>query len=220
MEILRRIRAGLALDDSLNSDAEMRAFAERSYAMCVRWFGRHADQDWPVELVFGRENGCWRNSLLRCYTIVVGRHNETTEQRVATIAHEVYHRTTMLKKTARVQLWIDEMMAFLASQHALIETGYREYSTQRAEWYRSEPRLGSMEELWDAAPLRRGFQFIYPAGLPETAAVIGMSLETRIDWSQVRLLVNAPDWANWLQRLPRECAEHAAAVLSSKPADL
>jgi len=76
----------------LEDEPELRAFGDRAYTHCVEWFGQPADPQRPYVLVRGVDRSSRYAPRGRLYYIVASRHCKTQSQRLAAVAHEMFHR--------------------------------------------------------------------------------------------------------------------------------
>jgi hypothetical protein len=196
--------------------SELRLFLSQTYQLYTEWFGIPIDARLPTVLVTGEFDACYRNRLLCEYTIVVRSDYESPEQRCAAIAHELYHRVTCRLGGLRRLQWLDEMLAFLASDHALRFNGMSEYADLRRDCYvNSTPRLTlAQAKRARSKRLALGFGgFRYPDGFGAAVALLGISLLEATTWSDIRSITRHRSWTDWLVSMPTEVRKRASQIL-------
>ncbi len=114
-------------------DPHLLDFSKQAYNWCVTWFGIPVDELWEYEILIASMSGCSRQKLFKYYTIYIDKRNKSIEQKMAIIAHEVYHRVTIPKNSLRRIVWVDEMVAFLVSDRILMMSGLEQYAEYRKQ---------------------------------------------------------------------------------------
>ncbi len=197
-------------------DAELQLFAQQAYRYCIDWFGVPLDDNWRYVLVDGSFDGCAHNRILREYTIVIRSDYAYPEQKKAAIAHEMYHRMTLLKEGLRESAWIDEMLAFLVSQRILSNQGMLEYANLRLQRQLNSKYRLDLSSLQKAQRKRILFGLggiTYPQGFASAVACLGTELEAKLGWSTINYLVQCRTWEEWFAKLPPESKSDASALL-------
>jgi hypothetical protein len=217
VKLFRRWQATLAAYDEVpQSHTEIHRFAARAYEMCATWYGPPQDAHKPYTLLYGPCTALTLDPLKQVYRVVVSEGNQTDEQKCAAIAHEIYHRVTFLCAGLRRTLWVDEMMAFLTSQHVLIEIGFGDYAMTRRKAYTSRPLILAVDALGRAKRRRILFGIggiSYPEGFAAGVATVGCQLEDIVGWDHMRQVLACRDWQEWLLSLPPRKRAQAGRLL-------
>ena len=188
---------------SIVEDKNLLDFCNVAYDSCVRWFGTPQDEDWPTELFRMNNARCYRIQRSKKYIITTCSHYTTINQDKATIAHEMFHRVTALYPEMKINLWIDEMLAYLTSRQILIEIGLGSYSN-----YRDSIILQSNQKL-DINTLKnyRKSKTIFfskkqKASFYNSTSVLGIELMYHLEWEHICNLVPSKSLDQWLLSLP------------------
>jgi hypothetical protein len=202
-------------------DEELDAIAPRIYARCVDWFGPPIDPNWPYQIMGGPFGTTTRDFFAKRYIITIPTDCKTLEQRVAVLAHEMYHRVTMHRDGLRRQLWIDEMMAEVTTLKFLREAGFTWYANQwLCSLYDNPPALdmrdlqrGSRHKsgLWNALGIEHHDEFY------DKVALIGVELQRLVGWEQICRIVHCRTWDEWLASLSADLRAEVCDLLALTP---
>ena len=204
----------LIADPTPINDPDLLAFAGRTLSNLYTWFGHPCDPTWPVVIVYGGCEMCGRNRILREYSIVLRGAYPNEAMRLAALAHELYHRATMIRRGLRSQLWIDEMLAFLTSQRILELEGAGAYAEQRFQHLHQRYQPLDLHVVQSVRTKRRWFGPIeYPIGFSASVARLGVDLQRIVGWRAACSLVAHSDFADWLASLPADRRAPAATTL-------
>ncbi len=209
-----------AIDMQINMNPiegrELQLFAERVSEVYRDWFGPPADPHWPAVLVAAAFEKCVRNFVLREYTVSIYYKLEREEEKKASIAHELYHRATMRFPGLRKQMWLDELLAFLATMHILKREGLTEF----AEAYRNSLCLGyapmdvhSLQRSRTKRSWRTLGGIVYPPRFLATVANVGTALDNLLEWHEICGLVTYREWRQWLNTLPPDVRPQTIELL-------
>ena len=202
--------------EDLSADSEIMAFAEKAYRHCEEWFGTPEDAHWRYELFRGPRSSATRNPLTQSYLLLIREPWYDPEETYGSIAHEMYHRFTTRWKTLRRILWVDEMVAFLTTQHILIEEGSGVYAHQKLRACLKYPRrmdIQALERTRRRRPLWPFGRLPYPRDFGPSVAVLGHSLEEIVGWEQICRLVRCRTWNEWYRGLPPEILRQVRRLL-------
>jgi len=197
-------------------DVDLQRFAQQAYDHCVKWFGLPLDESWSYVLLNGTFDGCARSALLKEYTIVIRRTYVSSEPKKAAIAHEIYHRVTMLRKGLHRAVWIDEMLAFLAVQHILSAQGLLEYADFRLKHQCESQSILGLKNVQNVRRKRillglRGVT--YPLGFGTAVACLGIELDNLLGWPTLCHLVQCQTWEEWFTILALEIQPQVKILL-------
>jgi hypothetical protein len=187
---------------TVDYDTSLQSFAITAYRCCTDWFGTPPDEDWPCHIVQFRSNSCRRSVLFHEYYITVMSTYKMAEQSKATIAHEIYHRVTRLRGGLRKLPWLDELLAFLASQHVLRANGLSDYAKTRIKHARYRNCHVDLRAV-KAVP-RWKYIFGMPTWFYDAVATAGAELDRVLEWSIICRLIHSQSWDQWLQHVPIE----------------
>jgi len=183
-------------------DDHLYDFAARSYGHCEDWFGAPSDAEWPCHILQSGRNSCRRSWILREYLITVMKSYTSADQSRATIAYQIYHRVTRLRRGLRQQPWLDEALAFSVSQRVLRVKGLGDYAEFRMDHYCGRRQTS------DFAKLAKVSKWIYLVGenswFYNGAATWISSLEQLLEWDVICRLVHCKTWDEWFQYVPAE----------------
>lgn len=184
-------------------------YANISYSILTKDFGLSQDHYIPFEIVVDKLSCLSFDFIRRKYVLFIREHDDI-QHVYASIAHETYHRITSKckKKGLHKQLWINEVLAFQASQQVLCRTGHTIFAVQKMKSMYCSPHRLSIDELRNVKSFK--FFFLrrsYPAYFTETVAIISDTLVQSIGWEKMCLMTKCetlPDWLNYLSEIERK----------------
>lgn len=191
----------------IEDEQQLRHLADRAYARLTEWFGNPHDETWPYRLMSAPFSGISRDPRKCEYIIFLPATYRYVEQRVASICHEMYHRVTVGMLGLHQQLWVDEMLAFMASQRLLRELGYGLYAKHRFGANYNPRNALSVSSLYRARRRRVLFGlggFAYPPGFTAGIVMLSTRFEALLDWHDICQIVHFQDWFQWLQTVPSD----------------
>lgn len=196
-----------AANEPLRDREQARAFADAAYQSCVQWFGPPPDPKRRYELCNGIASGGSCSYGFGFYRIYLSSESCSPEQLCAIVGHEMYHRVTMRRRTLRREVWVDEMLASIASLWFLESQGYRDYAAflRDEAAYEPEPvdlaglrsfrRTSRLFAMWRGVePYQKDF---YPGTLR-----VGLALVSLVGSTALCRLSQAKSWDEWLDSLP------------------
>ncbi len=192
--------------------AEAYTFAMSRYR---EWFGPEPDPDWQTTIIAWQTDKVIRNVPLREYSLSIRKSYTSLEQRIAATAHETYHRVTMTRPLCRAAPWLDESLAFLASQRVLREMGEEDYAdlrTQGALWPPAAEQFRVM-----TAFRRRPFPWSLRGYPPQFSAVVrgfGLLLERDIAWDKICRLPETTGLEAWREMLDGDERRFVSGLVS------
>jgi hypothetical protein len=201
------------------SERELYEYAEFAQTKLIEWFGEPADMDWTYTIELYRYSALERDPFRHTYTIFLRKDYKSKEQFFADVAHEIYHRVTNWRSGLRRLMWVDEMIAFLATQHVLRGTGLSDYADVIKDHHYNR---GNDEIPLNIRQLRRynhrrPFPGILGSNYPKTfgnsVALIGLSLEEAVGWEAICRLTFAINWNEWYSWLSPDAASQARQLL-------
>ena len=204
--MIKRILAVVQDYDWDTDDPALNADAAFCLSLFTRWFGEPRDAHRAMHIVLGPRWGCGRNPLMGTYEIFINRDLHPPARRFEALAHEVFHRVTWYSWISRA-LYVCEMMAFLASQHALLEAGHSQFAAMRKATILEDLDIPDPVTLRQATKRTRFLakpEYIF--GFFEGCARMGFELEEILGWEEVCQLVKARNLDSWLNRYPPEIA--------------
>lgn len=206
MNKFQTLVAGIQSVSEESITPELYACADAAYRHHVSCFGTPKDASWKYEIITAPVATMGRDPFRRMYVLTVRVHDDPPERRLASAAHEMYHRVTSHGKGLhRQHLWVDEVLAFLATDRFLREYGLKEYcGTELKLRYAVSHRL-DMRTLKGLRRRPNLFGLIpsqYPLHFGSTIAVLGKTLEELVGWESMCALVRCRTWQEWLAELP------------------
>jgi hypothetical protein len=192
---------------TLADEQQLRNYADFAFQRCCAWFGRPADADFRLCFVGAPFSGTSRSAKRRSYAIWISRQATSKEARLADLFHEMYHRVTMCCTGLRQELWVDETLAFLASQRLLQEAGLGQYAKLRLAFYFNPAKALAVPALKKARARKVLFGLYgvhYPEGFNEGVAVLGFRLDQLLEWEAICRLAVDKTWSEWLGQIRPE----------------
>jgi len=203
-------------EQSVTSD--LYTAANQAYRYHVRFFGQPEDAHWKYEIITAHKASNGRDPFRHMYIITV-REQDPPQQRLASLAHEMYHRVTSRRKGRNGlhrHLWVDEMLASLTTHKFLCDHGQREYAQEiRKRCYAQPVRL----DINTLKRLKRRPDFLgllrsqYPPKFAGSIAVLGMTIEALVGWETMCSLVHCGSWHEWLDTLPDKTRKHVRELI-------
>jgi hypothetical protein len=205
--------------------AELKNLAIAAYKCYEEWVGPPADPKCPCEIRAGYQKGyayCAYNRLIRRYVISIPNSTTNPNERLKMVAHEMYHRVTWRGRTTATsgrlggQIWVEEMMANLASHRFLCEQGYAAH-IERLEYHcRMQPGRFGARELRAVKREPRWFGSsdpLYPPGFQTDIIHLGMKLSRLLTWEDLCRLPKADTLEDWIVTLPEEVRASVRHIL-------
>lgn len=200
----------------LSIQPELYAIAEAAYQYNIRLFGPPKDASWKFEVVTAPNASMARDPIRRIYILTVREYDAQPEHRLASVAHEVYHRVTSRRKGLHKYLWVDEMLAFLSTHHFLRDYGMNEYTEgYLQECYSQHKRL----DIYTIKKVKRRPLFLslfkshYPPKYSSSIAVLATTIETVVGWESMCKLVQCQTWNDWFEVIPERSREHIRGII-------
>ncbi len=131
----------------LPHEEEYERLAADALQACSEWFGPPVDPKRPVGYAVSPDNISACGYFFGQYMIALNPNLDTPAERCETIGHEMYHRVTMRRPGLRREMWIDEMMAFLAEQWFLTRHGFGERVRENRRRYNSRKEPADIDAL-------------------------------------------------------------------------
>ncbi len=198
---------------------ELYAFADAAYQYHVNCFGLLADAHWRYEILTAYKACAVRDPLRRVYILSVRECDQQPQDQLASVAHEMYHRVTSRRKGLgglHKHLWVDEMLAFLATHHVMCEQGLSDYATAELRLcFAQNERLGidTLKGLRRKPDLGNLLSSQYPPGFRASIAVLGISIQSVVGWEAMCRLVHCRKWSDWLDGLPETQRKHVQVII-------
>lgn len=193
-------------EDSITPD--LYKCADAAYQYYVSLFGMPKDASWSYEIITAPSASVGRDPFRRMYIVAVRISEQNRERRLASAAHEMYHRVTLLRKGLhRQHLWVDEMLAFLATDKFLRDYGLRAYCDAELKRRYAMPHRLKIETLKGLRRRSNLFGLVrsqYPPDFASTIAVLGKTLEQLVGWENICQLVHCRTWQDWIASLPQQ----------------
>jgi hypothetical protein len=184
--------------------------------MCCRWFGTPSDEVRATVVIASKRNSCSRNPFTGTYYISMRESIVEEDERRQVLAHEIYHRVTTRRKGLHRTPWVDEMIAYLATQRMLVTGGHQELAQQLELAHRLNEFAISVRDLHSVK--RKRFLFgdqaqAYPEGFGTAVALLGIELSGLIDWRSICALVKCKTWESWIEQLPSNVRANVVELL-------
>ncbi len=107
---------------------DMYAFADSAYQYYIGAFGPPKDTEKKFEILMAPIACMAYDPIQRLYILTFREHDQNMPQAFASVAHEMYHRVTSRRKGLNKHLWVDEMLASLATYKFLCENEFTEFA--------------------------------------------------------------------------------------------
>lgn len=194
---------------------ELSLFADGSVSRCQEWFGVPADDEWPLVVIEGLFDGLCKHQSRRCYEILMSKTRRDRMSRLSTVAHEAYHRVTNTMYGLHRHLWVDELLASLASDRIMRESGFAEFADAQLRMFSGSGRPIDYVQLY-RTKRKKGFASLirqYPRGFREDVLTLGVRTEALVGWELLRRLVLSSTWEQWLRELPADLRSSVERLL-------
>lgn len=220
LRLWNRLRAWLSQWRSTpEDDPELRAFADRACAHCVAWFGQPVDPKKPYVLARGGKRS-WCSYGPRCYRLVISDRCKTRGQRLAAVAHEMYHRVSWLSGGIRRyqsgQAWLEELLACQACDWVLEEEGIS-YAVTRRDGYLQQPERINTRRLrtFDSLLFRfcLNWEIIYPKHFYASVTRLGYALHELVGREHLSRLGQSRSLKAWVESLPPDLQAPIRTIL-------
>jgi hypothetical protein len=196
--------------------SRLEAAAQRAFDLNMKWFGIPRDRDRPFELLFGPRSGLSSDWFGKSYLICLRQSYTTDEELYASLFHEMFHRVTHFHPVLRRNLWIDEMLAYMSTQHTLEIENMNHYARMKSMAYRHSPKRLTIDQLSRArrSPyFMRLFKPYYPEGFAATVAHLGETLEEIVGWEAMCQIVRFNTIPEWIESLPEKQKRYVSELL-------
>lgn len=196
-------------------------FALSAYNIINQWFGEPKDKHWKYELFWSDRNGCMRTKILRQYLIGIKEY-ESDEQIFETIAHEIYHRCTILTRQAIFNkglhryVWVDELLAMLTAIQVISLYGMEEYASHfiKSQIYpECRMEMGRLKYVKRRSIRNPWKKNAYPVGMSSTVAFIAQELNAECEWHEIINMSKCTTWQQWFASLPCDKRQRTQKIL-------
>lgn len=204
LSLLRTIGSCITFWRDFYEDESLHELAAWAFTENVEWFGLPTDSSWRHTIVRGPFSAMSSDPRSQQYLIFIRSSYRSSEQLCSAVGHEMYHRVTLCHNGLRRFVWVDEMMAFLVSQHLLMKKGFNDYAQLRLRVRFESDVIMGIKDLRSARRRRvwLGIKGIaYPEGFGAGVAALGTKVENLVGWEQMCRLVHCKTWEEWLAPL-------------------
>ncbi len=192
-----------------------------AYDFCVKQFGDPPDPGVSSEISRDiARSVCMYAPILGGYVIQINITHHTIEQLCSSLGHEMYHRVTMRRAGAHREPWLNETLAYVASQGFLRDQGFVRYADYRDIRRRSDTEWFTLSRLRNTRkslnPLKRIIGRMYPPEFGCEVERFAIALEASIGARALANLVGAISFESWVQQLSPELMERVEALIRLK----
>ena len=186
-------------------ETDLKKLADLAYKYCCDWFGPPPDSERPYVIFRGRYSVCAYNFIGREYLIQIADDRKTVEEITATVGHEMYHRVTQRRSGLNKEVWVDEMLAALASQWFLQTQGLDEYGWRISACYWRYDKPVPVQEVRRTVRKKGPFvawrKTFYPSDFGIDIARLAFALEALVGGKCMTHMVGARSLREWIQSL-------------------
>lgn len=191
--------------------------AEEAYRGCGIWFVPPLDPERQYEIMAWHYSACHYSWFLGDYTITISRRNSTVQEVCRSVGHEMFHRMTMRRPGLHQEMWVSEMLAFLASQWFLNEQGYGSYADYLHSYYIAQTEPVDISYLKRARRTRNPIRILtgqlYTPGIATQIPRLALALWELVNWKNVAQMVGASRLETWVQYLPETLHASVCRIL-------
>lgn len=205
--VRKRVLRGMLKNFPEDQDGAVTEYAQEAYDCCVTWFGQPLDPRSSYFFQQAVDGGSYCSRRFGTYCLVISTDATAPEQMCLHVAHEMYHRVTTGQKGLASEMWIQEIMASLASHWFLCRRGFKEYAEAVKEDCLGRP--GGADVAMLRASRRRAFwDLIFRGGdpySPEFVTSVGRvayALNRLLDADDLRRIIKATTQEEWVTTLP------------------
>jgi len=216
MGVLKKVRElfeAIREMDFDTEDPQLEDFVSRCMVRYSTWFGPVTDPQCKMQVVLSHRTACGWDPVLGGYDIFIDKGLKTSEERLAAVAHEVFHRVVW-NSWLKYQLHLNEMLAFLTTQELLRFEGFQHYAENLENASIESDEILDPRALSEARPIRRFLERTeYPEGFYPSVEVMGLKVRALVGWPELCRLVRSSGPLVWLQGLPADQRRSVAKVM-------
>ena len=217
MQISRRLAHHVLCFRPVDKNSPLYDMGKRCFDLGTSWFGLPPDTNRAFDIIRGAGSMCIKPKR-GTYIIVIDVEHRHPESQLADVAHEIYHRVTGHYTGLRELIWVDEMLAFLFSHHALLAFGKNSYAQQQIASFCGQTICISLAEAQSFRNRRPHYMDEpYPAGFGSCIFETGIRLNNLVSWPDICTIVNCKSWDQWLSRVSVESQGPVMELLNISP---
>jgi hypothetical protein len=187
------------------TENSLRETADAAYACCVRWFGPPTDPETKYDIFFGPHSLCVFSGWIRRYLIQIYPSSSIAEV-TRSIGHEMCHRVTTKRKGLHKEVWVSEMLAFLAEQWFLHDCSLGEHADSLVQTlfdYEDRVPISQLKSTKrNTGIIARLHGNFYPPDFRQHTARLGTALAQIVGRELMAQMVEARDLQDWIAKLP------------------